>query len=78
MPKRSAPQRPPSSLLNQAPPNEARSRHVTLSETAEAAPPRAVATATAERWRRENADALASSNAWASQNGLPLDRYRRF
>ena len=30
----------------------------------------------AEAWRRENADALESSNAWFEANGLPLGRFR--
>ena len=32
----------------------------------------------ADRWRRENAEAIASFNAWLETNGLPLDRYRQF
>jgi antitoxin CcdA len=30
------------------------------------------------RWRAENADAVASSNAFASKNGLPLAGLRQF
>lgn len=33
---------------------------------------------TAELWRRENSGAIASSNAWVEQNGLPLSKYRMF
>lgn len=29
----------------------------------------------AEQWRRDNADAIASSNRWVEENGLPLGRY---
>lgn len=29
----------------------------------------------AEQWRRNNADAIASSNRWVEENGLPLGRY---
>ncbi|MCM5557375.1 type II toxin-antitoxin system CcdA family antitoxin [Pleomorphomonas sp. JP5] len=29
----------------------------------------------AEQWRRDNADAIASSNRWVEENGLPLGRF---
>jgi hypothetical protein len=29
-------------------------------------------------WRRENAEAIASSNAYVAQHGLPLRRLRKF
>ncbi len=58
--------------------NEARALGVNLSQAAEAGLRRAVADAKAEAWKRENAEALASSNAWADANGLPLDQYRQF
>lgn len=73
-----APKRPTNLSLDQALLNEARSLDVNLSQAAEAGVRRAVAEAKADRWRRENAEALASSNAWVEQNGLPLERYRRF
>jgi len=57
---------------------EARSFGVNLSQAAEAGLRRAVAEAKAEAWQRENAAALASSNAWAETHGLPLDNYRQF
>ena len=57
---------------------DARSFGVNLSQAAEAGLRRAVAEARAEAWRRENAAALASSNAWVEAQGLPLDRYRQF
>lgn len=62
-----------SSLLS-----EARSFGVNLSQAAEAGLRRAVAEAKAEAWQRENAEALASSNAWTDAHGLPLDQYRQF
>lgn len=34
--------------------------------------------AQAAAWRRENAEAIASSNAWIEEHGLPLERYRPF
>lgn len=57
---------------------EARSFGVNLSQAAEAGLRRAVAEAKAQAWRRENAEALASSNAWVDAHGLPLDQYRQF
>lgn len=57
---------------------EARSFGVNLSKAAEAGLRRAVAAAKIEAWQRENATALASSNAWIEAQGLPLDAYRQF
>lgn len=57
---------------------EARALSVNISQAAEAGVRRAVAEARAEQWRRDNAEALASSNRWVETNGLPLDRYRQF
>lgn len=30
------------------------------------------------RWLEENADAIAASNAWVEEHGLPLEEYRLF
>jgi len=32
----------------------------------------------AKRWRSENAEAIASSNSFTEERGLPLARFRRF
>ena len=37
-----------------------------------------ISKARADRWRRENAEAIASSNEWVEKNGLPLAKYRVF
>jgi antitoxin CcdA len=37
-----------------------------------------ISAARAARWQTENAEALASSNAWVQANGLPLARYQPF
>lgn len=37
-----------------------------------------ISKARADRWRRENAEAIASSNEWVEKNGLPLAKYRAF
>ena len=55
---------------------EARTLDVNLSRAAEEGLRVAVRQARADRWRAENAEALASSNAWVEQHGLPLARYR--
>lgn len=57
---------------------EARAHGVNISQAAEAGVRRAVADARAEQWRRDNAAAVASSNRWVEENGLPLDRHRQF
>lgn len=57
---------------------EARELGVDLSRAAEAGLRQAVRDAKAEAWQRENADAIASYNAWVDANGLPFERYRKF
>lgn len=64
--------------LDQALLHEARELGVNLSKAAEAGLQQAVQKARAEAWRRENAEAIASSSAWVEANGLPLERYRQF
>ena len=32
----------------------------------------------AQQWRKENRDAIASSNAYVEKHGLPLAQYRLF
>lgn len=74
----STPKKPTNLTLDPSLLTEARSFGINLSEAAEAGLRRAVAEAKAEAWRRENAEALASSNAWTEAHGLPLDQYRQF
>lgn len=57
---------------------EARGLGVNVSRAAEAGLRAAVQSAKAEAWRRENAEAVASANAWVDAHGLPLERYRQF
>ncbi|MFG6082581.1 type II toxin-antitoxin system CcdA family antitoxin [Paracoccus litorisediminis] len=57
---------------------EARELNINVSRAAEAGLRQAVRQAQAERWQRENATALAASNAWVEVNGLPLERYKPF
>ncbi len=58
--------------------NEARELGVNVSRAAEEGLRAAVRTARAEAWRAENAEALASSNAWVEAKGLPLAAFRQF
>jgi antitoxin CcdA len=57
---------------------EAQGLGINLSRAAEAGVRGAVRRAKAAAWERENAQAIASSNAWIEAHGLPLERYRQF
>lgn len=57
---------------------EAKSMNINISRAAEAGVAEAVARMKRERWLRDNSAALASSNAWVEDKGLPLARFRRF
>ena len=78
MPDHSAAKRPTNLSLDQGLLSEARSFRVNLSQAAEAGLRQAIADAKAQEWRRENAQALADSNSWVEEHGLPLDKYRQF
>ncbi|AQT47966.1 type II toxin-antitoxin system CcdA family antitoxin [Bartonella choladocola] len=57
---------------------EARSMKINMSKAAEDGIIKALAHEKAERWKRENAAALESSNEYVEKHGLPLARYRQF
>ncbi|MEZ5791134.1 MAG: type II toxin-antitoxin system CcdA family antitoxin [Nitratireductor sp.] len=57
---------------------EARELKINISSAAEEGVKQAVSRARAEAWKRENAEAIRSSNKWVEKNGLPLDKYRMF
>ncbi len=57
---------------------EARELKINISAVAEDGVKQAVAKARAEAWKRENAEAIRSSNEWVEKNGLPLEKYRMF
>lgn len=73
-----ATKKPTNLSLDQALLQEARNFGVNLSQAAEAGVKQAVISAKEAHWKRENAKALQSSNAWVEANGLPLDQYRQF
>ncbi len=58
--------------------SEAKALKINLSRAAEDGVRQAVAQARAAEWKAQNAQALESSNAYVTAQGLPLDRFRRF
>ena len=81
MPSAGAPKttRKPTNLsLDSALLEEAKAAGINVSRAAEAGIAEAVKRHKEESWLKENASALASSNAYVEANGLPLARHRRF
>lgn len=58
--------------------SEAKSLSVNVSRAAEAGIADAVRKEKERLWKLENREALASSNRWVEENGLPLAKYRQF
>ena len=58
--------------------NEAKSLGINVSRAAEAGIAEAVKLHKRQKWLKENAAALASSNAYVEANGLPLAQHRQF
>lgn len=56
---------------------EARELGVNLSRACERGLVAVLAEERARRWREENAEAIASSNAYVEEKGLPLAEFRR-
>ena len=57
---------------------EAKALGINVSRSAEAGIAEAVKRHKQEKWLKENAKSLASSNAYVEANGLPLARHRQF
>ena len=57
---------------------DARAFRINLSRAAEDGIRAALAKSRAQQWKAENAEAIASSNAFTKENGLPLARQRQF
>ena len=57
---------------------EAKELRINISQAAEAGLVKAVAEKRAERWLKENWEAIESSNAFVEKHGLPLENYRMF
>ncbi|MFT4013981.1 MAG: type II toxin-antitoxin system CcdA family antitoxin [Paracoccus sp. (in: a-proteobacteria)] len=73
-----SPRKPANLSLDPALLAQARALGINLSRAAEAGLRDAVRKAQSEEWRRDNAPALAASNAWVEENGLPLAPHRPF
>lgn len=58
--------------------SEAKELRINVSQAAEVGLAKAVAERRAERWLKENRDAIESSNAFVDKHGLPLEKYRMF
>ncbi|MBD8894255.1 type II toxin-antitoxin system CcdA family antitoxin [Roseibium litorale] len=58
--------------------NEAKALGINLSRAAELGISAAIAEERARLWKLENAEALASSNTYVAENGLPLSAFRQF
>ena len=57
---------------------EAKSLGINVSRSAEAGIAEAVKLHKRQKWLKDNAEALASSNAYVDANGLPLAQHRQF
>jgi len=57
---------------------EARGLHINISRACERGLAEQIAETRTARWQAENAEALASSNAYADRHGVPLADFRRF
>lgn len=57
---------------------EAKALGINVSQACEAGLAKQVAETKAEQWKRENREAIESSNAYVEKHGLPLARYRQF
>ena len=78
-PEVTKPLRKPTNLsLDSALLKEAKALGINVSRSAEAGIAEAVKRHKQEKWLKENANALASSNAYVEANGLPLARHRQF
>ncbi|MFN0115146.1 MAG: type II toxin-antitoxin system CcdA family antitoxin [Paracoccaceae bacterium] len=57
---------------------EAKALGVNVSRAAEAGVLAELKKARAEAWKRENAEAIAATNRYIEEHGLPLEEYRMF
>jgi antitoxin CcdA len=57
---------------------EARALNINISQAAEAGILQAIAEENARLWRRENQEAIHSSNLYVKEHGLPLSGLRQF
>lgn len=75
----SQPSRKPANLsLDSNLVSQARDLKINLSRAAEDGIERAVKAEQERLWRLENAEAIAASNKYVEEHGLPLAKYRQF
>ena len=72
----SIPKRATNASLSESLLSEAKELRINVSQAAEAGLAKAVAEKRAERWLKENREAIESSNASVDRHGLPLEKYR--
>jgi antitoxin CcdA len=58
--------------------DEARALNINISRACERGLAEQIREVRVQRWQQENAEALASSNAYVERKGLPLARFRQF
>ena len=58
--------------------DEARQLGINISRACEHGLAEEIAKVSAQLWREENREAIASSNAYVEKHGLPLAQYRQF
>ncbi len=58
--------------------DEAKALGLNVSRAAEAGLAAELKRAKTEAWKRENAEAIAATNRYIEENGLPLEAYRMF
>jgi len=75
---RKSTRKPTNLSLDSALLKEAKALGINVSRSAEAGIAEAVKLHKQEKWLKENASALASSNSYVEVNGLPLARHRQF
>ncbi len=73
-----ATRKPTNLSLDSALLREAKALDINVSRSAEAGIAEAVRRHKRQKWLKENAGALASSNAYIEENGLPLAQHRQF
>ncbi len=70
--------KPTNVSLDQSLIEDAKALGINISQAAETGLREAVSEERSALWRRENATAIESANAWVEKNGLPLAKYRPF
>ena len=77
-PQRSTTRKATNVSLNAEAIAEARELGINISQACEQGLVAEISKARAERWKRENAEAIEDWNHWVDKNGLPLAKYRMF